>query len=149
MKIILLFLLVSFINPNFINLKIESLEELENMIKQEKETKSGEKTFKDKLGATEDKDGCLASEKDTIKIFKEKYNIDLQNKTITRNLRFIAGNCNPIILVSGVLSTALRVKIDCQNLYEKERDVYKKLKFYCQLDDVCLNDTNYYDKNIF
>ncbi len=100
MKIILLFLLVSFINPNFINLKIESLEELENMIKQEKETKSGEKTFKDKLGATEVKDGCLASESDTIKIFKEKYNIDLQNKNITRNLRFIAGNCNPIILVS-------------------------------------------------
>ena len=149
MKIILFFLFLSSINSNFINLKIKSLDELENIIKQKKEANSGKETLKDELEDEEDRDVCLASENDTIKIFKEKYNLDLQNKNITRYLRFIAGNCNPVILVPGVLSTALRVRIECQNLYDKERDVYKKLKFFCQLDDVCSNNTNYYDKSIF
>ena len=77
MKIILLFLFLSSINSNFINLKIKSLDELENIIKQKKEANSGKETLKDELEDEEDRDVCLASENDTIKIFKEKYNLDL------------------------------------------------------------------------
>ena len=135
MKNILFLLLLSYMNPKFINLNIESLDDLDNIIKRETETKKAKKKLSESVGTN--KDECLASESETIQIFKEKYNIDLKDKTITRNLRFIAGNCNPVILIPGVLSVALRTKIDCENLYNKERDVYKKLKFFCQLDDVC------------
>ena len=135
MKNILFLLLLSYMNPKFINLNIESLDDLDNIIKRETETKKAKKKLSESVGTN--KDECLASESETIQIFKEKYNIDLKDKAITRNLRFIAGNCNPVILIPGVLSVALRTKIYCENLYNKERDVYKKLKFFCQLDDVC------------
>ena len=147
MKNILFLLLLSYMNPKFINLNIESLDDLDNIIKRETETKKAKKKLSESVGTN--KDECLASESETIQIFKEKYNIDLKDKTITRNLRFIAGNCNPVILIPGVLSVALRTKIDCENLYNKERDVYKKLKFFCQLDDVCSNTTSNYDENLF
>ena len=41
------------------------------------------------------------------------------------------------ILIPGLLSVKLRAQIDCNNLYWKERDIYKKLKLFCRFDDVC------------
>ena len=144
MKFILLLFFLSTINLKFINLNLDNLNKIKNKtITQEKK----QKIFRDLVGAEEDE--CLPSEIDTIKIFKEKYDIDLGNKKITKNLRFIAGNCNPVILVPGILSVALRAKIDCENLFNKEKDVYKKLKFFCQLDNVCPNIKDYYDEDFF
>ena len=144
MKFILPLFLLSSINLKFINLNLNNLTKNKNKnITQEKK----QKIFRDLVGGEEDE--CLPSETDTIKIFKEKYNIDLANKKITKNFRFIAGNCNPVILIPGILSVALRAKIDCENLFNKEKDVYKKLKFFCQLDNVCPNVNDYYDEDFF
>ena len=51
-------------------------------------------------------------------------------------MRFIAGNCNPVILIPGLFGVKLKTQIDCKNLFEKEKDFYKKLKFFCS-SDVC------------
>ena len=142
MRIILILFLLSNINLKFINLNIGSLMNNRNISKENRQ-----KNFRDLVG--DEKDECLPSESETIKIFSEKYNIDIKNKKITTNLRFIAGNCNPVILVPGILSVALRAKIDCENLFSKEKDIYKKLKFFCRFDNVCPPNTTYYDKDIF
>ena len=142
MRIILILFLLSNINLKFINLNIGSLMNNRNISKENRQ-----KNFRDLVG--DEKDECLPSESETIKIFSEKYNIDIKNKKITKNLRFIAGNCNPVILVPGILSVALRAKIDCENLFSKEKDIYKKLKFFCRFDNVCPPNTTYYDKDIF
>ena len=49
-------------------------------------------------------------------------------------MRFIAGNCNPVILIPGLFGVKLKTQIDCKNLFEKEKDFYKKLKFFCSSD---------------
>jgi hypothetical protein len=57
--------------------------------------------------------------------------------------RFIFGNCNPVILVPGMLSTKLQVKINCKGLYNDEIDKFKKMRFYCG-SELCsdINNTN-------
>lgn len=83
-----------------------------------------------------EKDSCLPNIKDTIKILSEKYNIHVSEKEVTDNLRFIAGNCNPVILVPGIFSVKLMTQIDCKGLYKNETDNYRRLKFYC-LSEIC------------
>ena len=101
MRIILLLFLLANINLKFINLNINDLKKNTNISKENRQ-----KIFRDLVG--EEEDECLPSESETIKIFAEKYNIDIKNKKITKNLRFIAGKCNPVILIPGILRVALR-----------------------------------------
>ena len=67
MKNILFLLLLSYMNPKFINLNIESLDDLDNIIKRETETKKAKKKLSESVGTN--KDECLASERETIQIF--------------------------------------------------------------------------------
>lgn len=116
------------------SLNYESIDDIDlNELEKNPELKS--KIFMNLIGA--EKDECLASEKDTIDIMKEKYGIEIENSQVTKNLRFIAGKCNPVILVPGILSVRLRFKIYCDDLIDKEKDVYKKLKFFCRFDSIC------------
>ena len=101
----------------------------------EKNPELKKQIFMNLVGAKENE--CLPSPSDTIKILKEKYDIEIEESQVNKNLRFIAGKCNPVILVPGILSVRLRFKIDCDNLIEKEKDVYKKLKFFCRFDNIC------------
>lgn len=130
MKVLLVFFIFLQIN----SLKIESLEDIDlNELEKNPELKS--KIFMNLVGADENE--CLPSKEDTKKIMKEKYGIEIELSQITQNLRFIAGKCNPVILVPGILSVRLRYKIDCENLINKEKDIYKKLKFFCRFDNIC------------
>jgi hypothetical protein len=130
MKVLLVFFIFLQIN----SLKIESLEDIDlNKLEKNPELKS--KIFMNLVGADENE--CLPSKEDTKKIMKEKYGIEIELSQITKNLRFIAGKCNPVILVPGILSVRLRYKIDCENLINKEKDIYKKLKFFCRFDNIC------------
>ena len=116
------------------SIKYESYEDI-SLEELEKNPELKTKIFMDLIGA--EKDECLPSLDDTIKVLKEKYGIEIEKDKITDNLRFIAGKCNPVILVPGMLSVRTRFKIDCDNLKEKERDIYKKMKFFCRFDNVC------------
>jgi hypothetical protein len=82
------------------------------------------------------KDACLPSKSDTITILKQKYNITIDKKDVNDNLRFVVGDCNPVILIPGIFSVRLRAVVDCKGLYNNERDVYKKVKFFCS-DYIC------------
>ena len=127
-------LLVLFILLQINSIKIESFDEIDPKdLEKNPELKS--KIFMNLVGAEENE--CLPSEEDTIKILNKKYGIEIELSQVTKNLRFIAGNCNPIILVPGILSVRLRYRIDCENLINKEKDVYKKLKFFCRFDNIC------------
>ena len=88
--------------------------------------------LKDKI-LTEDNndtDSCLLSKEKTIEILKgidKNYN----DNNPSDEIRFIFGNCNPIILIPGMLSTKLQIKVKCKNLLNKEVDIFKKMRFYC------------------
>ena len=43
-------------------------------------------------------------------------------------MRFIVGKCHPVVLVPGMLSTKLQVRINCANLFSEEFEIYKKIK---------------------
>ena len=74
---------------------------------------------------------CLASVEDTVKILDEKYDIHINKKDVTRNLRLILGDCVPIITVPGIFCVKLLSQIDCKRLYKNEINNYEKLKFFC------------------
>ena len=94
------------------------------------------KQFLQHIGINEE--SCLPSVKNTLNILAEKYDIHINEKDVTNNLRFIVGNCNPVILVPGIFSVKLITQIDCKGLYRNETDNYQKLKFFC-LSHICKN----------
>ena len=81
------------------------------------------------FNSTDYTDQCLPSDKEMEEFFS-KNQIDFKGK-LDKNIRFIAGKCNPIVLIPGIYSTKLNVKIKCKNLYRDEKDLYYKIKFYC------------------
>ena len=75
-----------------------------------------------------DTDSCLVSEDEAKNILE---NQGIHDDNIDKNKRFILGNCNPVLLVPGMLSTKLQVRINCTGLQLEDQDIYKKVKFYC------------------
>ena len=124
------------------SLKFESYENIDfDEIEKNPELKN--EIFMNLVGA--EKDECLPSVEETIYIMKKKYGKEIDKTQVTKNLRFIAGKCNPVILVPGMLSVRSRVRINCDDLFEKEKDVYKKFKFFCRFDNIC-PPFNFWDK---
>lgn len=80
-----------------------------------------------------DNDTCLLSKEKTIEILQK---LGEHNDNPSDEVRFIFGNCNPVILIPGMLSTKLQIKVKCNKLFNEEVDIYKKIKFYCG-EDVC------------
>ena len=66
----------------------------------------------------------------------EKYNITVDKEKINDDLRFVVGDCNPVVLIPGIFSVRLRVQVDCEGLYNNEKDVYQKMRFFC-LHHIC------------
>ena len=129
--------------------KIMSNSEFSKAWKRFKETGSTEsipynendnKYSKNKLNEnifSEDKnenDSCLLSKEKTKEILRKigQYN----DEEPSDEIRFIFGNCNPVILIPGMLSTKLQIKINCNKLLNEEVDIYKKMRFYCG-SEVC------------
>ena len=142
--LLLLFLLVFQVK----SIKYESYEDI-SFEELEKNPELKSKIFMELIGAQ--KDECLPSLSETKEILKEKYGLEIEESKITNNLRFIAGKCNPVILVPGMLSVRTRFKIDCDNLQKKEKDIYRKMRLFCRFDDVCpsLNLRQYYENEFF
>ena len=76
------------------------------------------------------KNSCLESKQETSKILNEKYNISIKEKDINDNLRFIVGDCLPVILVPGIFSVRLRTQVDCKGLFENEKMFIKNYNFF-------------------
>ena len=84
------------------------------------------------LGSTNsdtDTESCLMPKEETAQILKDKYGINDNNPQ--DEVRFITGKCHPVILIPGMLSTKLQVRINCDKLYKEEKDTFKKIRFYC------------------
>ena len=76
-------------------------------------------------------DECLASKSELQQFFASQ-NIEYKSSyEKDKKLRFIVGKCNPIVLIPGIYSTKLNVKIKCKNLYREEKSLYDQIKFYC------------------
>ena len=104
---------------------IKKIENTKNKVKKEQK----EKKEKNEL--------CLVSPSEAKSILLEKYNIVKEEKDIDVNLRFILGKCSPIILVPGIFSTRLKIEIDCKQLFEKEKENYKSIQFFCEGSHIC------------
>ena len=74
-------------------------------------------------------DSCLLSKEETTKILEKDYGI-IDNDP-KEQIRFIVGKCHPVILVPGMTSTKLQVRINCANLYSEEKEIFKKMVFFC------------------
>ena len=79
----------------------------------------------ERLGAGE----CSPTESEVKQMIKD--NNITYNGEIDRNVKFIAGTCSPIVLVPGIYSTKLKVKLNCKNIKRDEESLYQKIKFYC------------------
>ena len=90
---------------------------------------------------------CLLSKEETKEIIKNKLGIEDDNPS--DEARFIFGKCNPIILVPGMLSTKLQIKINCKKLVEEEYPIYKKLRFYCGENPCASNKTESEEQSFF
>ena len=112
---------------------VEKLEQVAEHIINKKKKKNQVVVVVSAQGKTTDK---LISE--AKKILLEKYNINMNEKNIDEKVRFILGKCNPIILVPGIFSTRLSIKIYCKKLYEKDKDFLKKMRVFC-MDNLCKN----------
>ena len=65
--------------------------------------------------------------------------IDYDMNKIDRNVKFVVGPCNPVVLVPGIYSTKMRVKINCKKLKIEQKNLYQKIKLYCN-KYVCSDD---------
>ena len=83
---------------------------------------------------------CLLSKEETKEYLRK---MGKNDDNPSDEARFIFGKCNPVILVPGMLSTKLQVKINCKGLYNDEIDKFKKMRFYCG-SELCsdINNTN-------
>ena len=60
---------------------------------------------------------------------------------VDKHLRFIVGKCNPVLLIPGLFTTKLFVKINYNGLYTNEKETtFHDLRVFCG-DTVC-NDTS-------
>ena len=79
-------------------------------------------------------DECLVDKNTAKTMLKNTYEIDT---TPDKNLRFILGKCNPVLLVPGVYATKLVVEVNCKGLYANEKESnFRNLRIFCG-DTVC------------
>ena len=84
-------------------------------------------------------DECLMPSKEAKSILKSKYgkNVIFPNK----ELRFILGKCNPVLMIPGIYASKLLVELNCKKLAQKERSTtFKEIRLYCG-DSVCKDES--------
>ena len=82
-------------------------------------------------------DECLVSSSEASQLLANSYG---SSATPDRNLRFILGRCNPVLLIPGIYATKLVVELNCKNLATEERKTtLKDLRLYCGLN-LCANE---------
>ena len=62
---------------------------------------------------------CLMPKSDAVKVLQQSYGVT--NNDPDKNLRFILGKCNPVLLIPGIYSTKLKVELQCKNIATEEK----------------------------
>ena len=132
MKILMIFIFV-LISKQKVLKKVQKKEKIEKLGKKNKKIKDKQNQI------------CLVSPSEAKSILFDKYNIIKEEKDIDINLRFILGKCSPVVLVPGIFSTRLKIEINCKELFDKEKENYKSIKFFCEGSSVCTNDDVFRD----
>ena len=84
-------------------------------------------------------DECLMPRKDAKSILKSKYNKSINSPS--KELRFILGKCNPVLMIPGIYASKLLVELNCKKLAQYERDTtFKEIRLYCG-DSVCKDES--------
>ena len=124
-------------------------EEFEKMRPKEMRKKDKEENYDDELDYDlilgSSSDSCLLSKEKTTEILERDYGI-IDNDP-KEEMRFIVGKCHPVVLVPGMLSTKLQVRINCANLFSEEFEIYKKIKFYCGKEICSSIESNPYEEH--
>lgn len=76
------------------------------------------------------KDECLLNEDDILNMYPDLQGQDITVNNIMNRLRFIHGNCNPVIVVPGLLATRLEAVINCGEI-NKDKSLKKEITFHC------------------
>ena len=91
------------------------------------------------LESTMTADKCKATLVDLEKIYS-KAEIGQLNKHQRERLKFIHGNCNPVLLVPGLMATRLNLKISCKEFLKDEKEVLE-MKTHCPDINICKNES--------
>ena len=73
---------------------------------------------------------CLVSIDEAKTILQEKYKINPDYIDIDENMRFIQGNCNPILYVPALYASRLVASINC-SVFKKDFMNYIKMRLFC------------------
>ena len=100
----------------------------------------------DKMDGVFNTDECLVSKDDAKKILQEKYGISYSG-TPDVNLRFILGNCNPILFLPGIYATRLMITINCKKFKENSFLQFIHAKVFCG-DNICKDENSEYEEHV-
>ena len=101
----------------------------------------------DILLGSSNSDSCLLSKEETTDILRNKYDIIDDNPK--DEIRFIVGKCHPVVLIPGMLSTKLQVRINCAKVYQEEREIFKNIRLYCEKSVCPFDDSPYEEYDLF
>lgn len=127
MKLFIRIIVLSFIMNSFINCtsRIHS----KNEIKNTKSTFTNSfNSFRRKAKIFDSKE-CLESEDLIKKKYSENNYKDISKRMMNR-LRFIHGNCNPVVVVPGVLASKIEAVFNC-NKVNLDENLKKEITFHC------------------
>lgn len=84
-------------------------------------------------------DECLMPSKEAKNILKSTYGKSISSPT--KELRFILGKCNPVLMIPGIYASKLLVELNCKKLAQFERETtFKEIRLYCG-DSVCKDES--------
>ena len=81
---------------------------------------------------------CLMPKSDAVKVLQQSYGVT--NNDPDKNLRFILGKCNPVLLIPGIYATKLKVEIQCKKIANEEKSTtLKNIRIFCG-DTICKDE---------
>ena len=131
------------LQKEFEEIKVKKLKE-QKIKNQEKKFDNLDEVLLGSSNPDNDNDICLTSIEETSQILNKEYGIE--NNNPRKEVRFITGKCHPIVLIPGIYSTKLQVRINCKGLYEDDIEIFKDMRFYCG-NKICMDENSEYEEN--
>ena len=73
---------------------------------------------------------CLMQHTEAVRVLKNSYGVSIDDPD--KNLRFILGRCNPVLLVPGIYATKILVELNCKGIAtDEKRTTLKEIRLYC------------------
>lgn len=81
-------------------------------------------------------DNCIIGENVITKVYGDLLGSLKNKKDVIKQLGFLHGPCNPVIVVPGLFASKLEVIINCDE-FKKDAEKKAELEFYCGTKEVC------------